>query len=115
MHQVRKGQVKGTTRGDIQSQVRFVSTAFGLAAQAPSHSPIHTTLIEPCQVIATLPIFLRVATLTTSSVTQNPSQYSVPPQDEGVGNLHVILPSHQVEPLGIHSQHIGVTLHSIKE
>ena len=32
MHQLRKGQVKGTTRGDIQSQVRFVSTAFGLAA-----------------------------------------------------------------------------------
>jgi transposase-like protein len=31
MHQLRKGQVKGTTRGEIQSQVRFVSQAFGLA------------------------------------------------------------------------------------
>ncbi len=31
-NQLRKGQVKGTTRGDIISQVRFVSTAFGLAA-----------------------------------------------------------------------------------
>ncbi len=31
-HQLRKGQVKGTTRGDIHSQVRFVHTAFGLAA-----------------------------------------------------------------------------------
>ncbi len=32
MHQLRKGQVQGTTRGDIRSQVRFVSRAFGLAA-----------------------------------------------------------------------------------
>ncbi len=32
MHQLRKGQVRGTTNGDIRSQVRFVSTAFGLAA-----------------------------------------------------------------------------------
>lgn len=32
MHQLRKGQVKGTTKGNILSQVRFVSTAFGLAA-----------------------------------------------------------------------------------
>jgi transposase, IS6 family len=32
MHQLRKGQIQGTTRGDINSQVRFVSTAFGLAA-----------------------------------------------------------------------------------
>ena len=32
MNQLRKGQVKGTTRGDIMSQIRFVSTAFGLAA-----------------------------------------------------------------------------------
>jgi transposase, IS6 family len=32
MHQLRKGQVKGSTRGDINSQVRFVSMAFGLAA-----------------------------------------------------------------------------------
>ncbi len=32
MHQLRKGQVKGTTRGNIRSQVRFVSMAFGLAA-----------------------------------------------------------------------------------
>lgn len=31
-NQLRKGQVRGTTRGDILSQVRFVSTAFGLAA-----------------------------------------------------------------------------------
>jgi hypothetical protein len=32
MHQLREGQVKGTTRGDIRSQIRFVSEAFGLAA-----------------------------------------------------------------------------------
>jgi len=32
MHQLRKGQVHGTTKGDIRSQVRFVATAFGLAA-----------------------------------------------------------------------------------
>lgn len=32
MHQLRKGQVQGTTKGDIRSQVRFVSAAFGLAA-----------------------------------------------------------------------------------
>jgi len=32
MHQLRKGQVRGTTRGDVRSQVRFVSSAFGLAA-----------------------------------------------------------------------------------
>lgn len=32
MHQLRKGQIQGTTRGDINSQVRFVSRAFGLAA-----------------------------------------------------------------------------------
>ena len=31
MHQLRKGQVKGTTRGDIRSQIQFVSAAFGLA------------------------------------------------------------------------------------
>lgn len=31
IHQLRKGQVKGTRRGDICSQVRFVSAAFGLA------------------------------------------------------------------------------------
>lgn len=31
MHQLRKGQVKGTSRGDIRSQVQFVSRAFGLA------------------------------------------------------------------------------------
>jgi transposase-like protein len=31
-HQLRKGQIKWTTRGDIQSQLRFVSRAFGLAA-----------------------------------------------------------------------------------
>ena len=31
-NQLRKGQVRGTTKGDIQSQVRFVSAAFGLAA-----------------------------------------------------------------------------------
>lgn len=32
MHQLRKGQVQGTTRRDIESQIRFVATAFGLAA-----------------------------------------------------------------------------------
>jgi transposase, IS6 family len=32
MHQLRKGQVLGTTRGDTSSQVRFITTAFGLAA-----------------------------------------------------------------------------------
>ncbi len=31
-NQLRKGQVRGTTKGDIGSQVRFVSRAFGLAA-----------------------------------------------------------------------------------
>ncbi len=31
-HQLRKGQVRGTTRGDIRSQVRFVLTAFGLVS-----------------------------------------------------------------------------------
>lgn len=31
-NQLRKGQVKGTSRGDIQNQVRFVSRAFGLSA-----------------------------------------------------------------------------------
>ncbi|MEP6775328.1 MAG: DDE-type integrase/transposase/recombinase [Chloroflexota bacterium] len=31
-NQLRKGQIGGTTNGDIRSQVRFVSTAFGLAA-----------------------------------------------------------------------------------
>ena len=32
MHQLRKGQIQQTTRGDIVSQVRFVAMAFGLAA-----------------------------------------------------------------------------------
>ncbi len=32
MHQLRKGQIQGTTTGDIRSQTRFVSTTFGLAA-----------------------------------------------------------------------------------
>jgi transposase, IS6 family len=32
MHQLHKGQVRGTKRGDILSQVLFVATAFGLAA-----------------------------------------------------------------------------------
>jgi transposase-like protein len=32
MHQLRKGQVNGTTKGDIRSQARLVSRAFGLAA-----------------------------------------------------------------------------------
>jgi IS6 family transposase len=32
MHQLRKGQVRGTKRGDIVSQVRFMATAFGMAA-----------------------------------------------------------------------------------
>lgn len=31
-NQLRKGQVRGTTKGDLPSQVRFVSRAFGLAA-----------------------------------------------------------------------------------
>jgi transposase, IS6 family len=31
-NQLRKGQVKGTSRGIIQSQIRFVSISFGLAA-----------------------------------------------------------------------------------
>ncbi len=30
-NQLRKGQVQGTKRGDIRSQVRFIATAFGLA------------------------------------------------------------------------------------
>jgi transposase-like protein len=32
MNQLRKGQVQGTTKGDIVSQVRFIDRAFGLAA-----------------------------------------------------------------------------------
>lgn len=32
MHQLRKGQVQGTTKRDVRSQVRFVSSVFGLAA-----------------------------------------------------------------------------------
>src|SRR4051794_33482860 len=32
VHQLRKGQVLGTTRGDIRSQIRFMEQAFGLAA-----------------------------------------------------------------------------------
>lgn len=32
MHQLRKGQIRGTSRQDIRSQVRFVHTAFVLAA-----------------------------------------------------------------------------------
>lgn len=32
MHQLRKGQVQGTTRGDVRSQLRFVDQVFGLAA-----------------------------------------------------------------------------------
>jgi transposase, IS6 family len=32
MHQLRKGQVRGTTKEDILSQVLFISAAFGLAA-----------------------------------------------------------------------------------
>ena len=32
MHQLRKGQVEGTTWGDIRSQGRFIERAFGLAA-----------------------------------------------------------------------------------
>jgi IS6 family transposase len=31
-NQLRKGQVKGATKGDVHSQIRFVSSAFGLAA-----------------------------------------------------------------------------------
>jgi IS6 family transposase len=32
MHMLRKGQVHGAPRGDIQSQVRFIENAFGIAA-----------------------------------------------------------------------------------
>ena len=32
MNQLRKGQVRGTARGDIGSQNRFIAAAFGLAA-----------------------------------------------------------------------------------
>jgi IS6 family transposase len=32
MHQLRKGQIQGTTARDIRSQIRFVEQAFGLAA-----------------------------------------------------------------------------------
>ena len=32
MNQLRKGQVEGTSKGDIISQVRFIDRAFGLAA-----------------------------------------------------------------------------------
>jgi hypothetical protein len=31
-NQLRKGQVRGTTKGKILSQIRFVSISFGLAA-----------------------------------------------------------------------------------
>jgi len=31
-NQLRKGQVRGTSKGDIKSQVRFINTAFGLVA-----------------------------------------------------------------------------------
>jgi hypothetical protein len=32
MNQLRKGQVAGTSKGDIVSQVLFITRAFGLAA-----------------------------------------------------------------------------------
>jgi transposase, IS6 family len=32
MHQLSKGQIQGTTAGDIRSQLQFVEQAFGLAA-----------------------------------------------------------------------------------
>ena len=32
MHQLRKGQVQGTAKGDIKGQIQFVERAFGLAA-----------------------------------------------------------------------------------
>jgi transposase, IS6 family len=32
MHMLRKGQVDGASRGDIGAQVRFIETAFGIAA-----------------------------------------------------------------------------------
>jgi transposase, IS6 family len=32
MNQIRKGQVRGTSKGDILSQNRFIAAAFGLAA-----------------------------------------------------------------------------------
>lgn len=38
-NQLRKGQIKGTTRGDILSQVRFVSLAWHLG-WSPSLFPI---------------------------------------------------------------------------
>jgi transposase-like protein len=32
MNQLRKGQVRGTSKGDIGSQIRFIEAAFGVAA-----------------------------------------------------------------------------------
>lgn len=32
MNQLRKGQVQGTTKGDMGSQIRFIEAAFGVAA-----------------------------------------------------------------------------------
>jgi len=32
MNQLRKGQVQGTSKGDIGSQIRFIEAAFGVAA-----------------------------------------------------------------------------------
>ena len=34
MHLLRKGQIQGTTKGDVRSQIRFVSTVFGLGLAA---------------------------------------------------------------------------------
>src|SRR6476619_308679 len=45
MHQLRKGQVRGTSRRDIKSQVRFVSAAFGLALYSSNLPHIK---ISPC-------------------------------------------------------------------
>ncbi len=55
IHQLRKGQVRGTTRGNIQSQVRFVSTAFGLAAYIQFPPCITTSLFTLVRIVATLP------------------------------------------------------------
>jgi hypothetical protein len=32
MHQLRKGQVQGTSKSDIHAQIQFVNRTFGLAA-----------------------------------------------------------------------------------
>src|SRR5690349_19286482 len=51
MHQLRKGQIQGTAKRDVRSQVRFLHTAFGLAAQhKPCLSPLfHHALVRSPQ------------------------------------------------------------------